>query len=90
MIEDLKTRSATLAEVRLILKLLPEWLCPFFFLANNRILQVDVDLITYDLFVRAPERITEKYTIETYDEPNVASMVNAYCQPSHRALLTRA
>ncbi|KAF9518979.1 hypothetical protein BS47DRAFT_1370856 [Hydnum rufescens UP504] len=50
MIEDLKTRSATLAEV-------------------------DVDLITYDLFVRAPARITEKYSIKTYDEPNVASMI---------------
>lgn len=74
MIEDFKVRSATLAEVRLLIyfRYKP---------SSNAIVQVDVDIIPYQIFLRPPGEPTQRYSIKVYDEPNVASMVGTIsCQ----------
>lgn len=41
-------------------------------------------LIDYDLFVRQPGQATQKYTVKTYDEPTVSSMVHLHLFGSHQ------
>ena len=70
MIEDFKVKSATLAEVRLLT-------CFPSRPSLNTVVQVDVVLIPYEIFLRPPGQLTQRYSIKVYDEPNVASMVGA-------------
>ncbi|KAF8317779.1 uncharacterized protein EI90DRAFT_3133739 [Cantharellus anzutake] len=67
MIEDFKARSATLAEVCLR--------SPALYLPSKNPIQVDVDIIPYEIFLRPPGRTTQRCTLKVYDEPNVASML---------------
>jgi len=70
MMEDLKFRSASLAEARfplpisVLLRMLStrQALTPVPFRGN-------VVLIEYDIFIRKPGQTTQKYTSKTYDEP---------------------
>jgi len=65
VMEDLKNRLCTLAEVRLL-----------FWLTLHLIhVQGDVALNLYDFIVRRPDRPTEKYGLRAYDEIILAPMV---------------
>lgn len=66
IMEDLKSRLCTLAEVRSSSLDLPTWPKPS---------QSDVALNLYDFVVRKPDRPTEKYGLRAYDEIILAPMV---------------
>jgi actin-related protein 8 len=67
IMEDLKSRLCTLAEVR--------FLNSYSYMAHPAHSQGDVALNLYDFVVRKPERPTEKYGLRAYDEIILAPMV---------------
>lgn len=71
VMEDLKSRLCTLAEVR-------RWFTLHALLTNTNIFllkQSDVALNLYDFVVRRPDRLAEKYGLRAYDEIILAPMV---------------
>jgi hypothetical protein len=66
IMEDLKSRLCTLAEVGFPNPYFRQWPKPF---------QGDVALNLYDFVVRRPDRPTEKYGLRAYDEIILAPMV---------------